>query len=58
MICSGGFAESGGDGIARQNAIEEILAQASIRLLGPNTAGYINLSTDRSEERRVGQECT
>jgi acetyltransferase len=43
MICSGGFAETGGDGHARQAALEEVLSKSSIRLFGPNTAGFLNL---------------
>jgi acetyltransferase len=43
LICSGGFAETGGDGPARQAALEAILAKSTIRLFGPNTAGFLNL---------------
>jgi acetyltransferase len=43
MICSGGFAETGGEGNARQAALEDVLAASSIRLFGPNTAGFLNL---------------
>ncbi|UZG55466.1 acetate--CoA ligase family protein [Rhodococcus opacus] len=40
LICSGGFAEAGPDGIALQNQLADITAETGIRLLGPNTSGF------------------
>lgn len=42
VILSSGFAESGADGQALQHALRELCAQSGFRLLGPNTAGFIN----------------
>lgn len=44
VVLAGGFAESGGEGGARQQALKA--AAGSMRLLGPNTIGLVNL-TDR-----------
>jgi acetyltransferase len=41
VICGGGFAESGGPGVAYQRALAEVVAETGIRLLGPNTSGFI-----------------
>ncbi|OUS92855.1 acetate--CoA ligase family protein [Rhodococcus sp. NCIMB 12038] len=40
LICSGGFAEAGPDGVALQNQLADITAETGIRLLGPNTSGF------------------
>jgi acyl-CoA synthetase (NDP forming) len=40
LICSGGFAEAGPNGLALQRELEEIVAETGIRLLGPNTSGF------------------
>ncbi|MCX7523292.1 acetate--CoA ligase family protein [Microbacterium sp. STN6] len=42
VICSGGFAESGAEGEALQNRVAEIARTTGIRVLGPNTSGFIN----------------
>ncbi len=42
IILAGGFAESGGDGGARQAALQK--AAGAMRLLGPNTIGLVNLT--------------
>jgi acyl-CoA synthetase (NDP forming) len=44
IILAGGFAESGADGLARQQALKA--AAGAMRLLGPNTIGLVNV-TDR-----------
>ncbi|WP_137181806.1 acetate--CoA ligase family protein [Roseomonas sp. AR75] len=44
IVLAGGFAESGGDGTDRQARLKA--AAGSMRLLGPNTIGLVNL-TDR-----------
>ncbi|MFI6366326.1 acetate--CoA ligase family protein [Nocardia sp. NPDC050630] len=40
VICSGGFAEIGGDGLGLQEQVAKIVATAGIRVLGPNTSGF------------------
>lgn len=42
IVLAGGFAEAGGDGAARQQALRE--AAGAMRLLGPNTIGLVNLA--------------
>ncbi|MFC4942414.1 acetate--CoA ligase family protein [Pseudonocardia sp. GCM10023141] len=41
VICGGGFAEAGGPGVGYQDAVAEIVARTGIRLLGPNTSGFL-----------------
>jgi len=40
LICSGGFAETGPEGIAVQEQLAQICARTGIRVLGPNTSGF------------------
>ncbi|NUP28759.1 MAG: CoA-binding protein, partial [Nocardia sp.] len=40
LICSGGFAEAGREGAARQRELARIAAETGIRILGPNTSGF------------------
>jgi acyl-CoA synthetase (NDP forming) len=40
LICAGGFAESGGDGVDHQRRVMDAIADTGIRLLGPNTSGF------------------
>ncbi len=42
VVHAGGFAESGVEGEAIQAEIQAIVAESGIRLLGPNTSGFIN----------------
>ncbi|HEU5076281.1 MAG TPA: CoA-binding protein, partial [Polyangiaceae bacterium] len=42
LILGGGFGETGGAGAAIQAEIEAMCARSSFRLLGPNTAGFLN----------------
>ncbi len=42
VVCSGGFAESGEEGAALQEQLQQIVAGSSLRLLGPNTSGFVN----------------
>ncbi|MGB3438184.1 MAG: acetate--CoA ligase family protein [Actinophytocola sp.] len=42
IVCSGGFAEAGADGAALQDTVTAIVREHGIRLLGPNTSGYVN----------------
>jgi hypothetical protein len=44
VICGGGFAEAGDQGVALQRDLSAIVAATGIRLLGPNTSGFIVLS--------------
>ncbi|MFE6977679.1 acetate--CoA ligase family protein [Streptomyces sp. NPDC057682] len=41
VICGGGFAEAGGPGVAYQRRLAETVAATGIRLLGPNTSGFL-----------------
>lgn len=43
IIGSGGFAEVGNDGLARQEKIREIVCHTGIRVIGPNCLGIVNL---------------
>lgn len=42
FIVSGGFGETGADGRRLQDELSDICAETGIRLLGPNTSGFIN----------------
>lgn len=42
-LLTSGFSEAGEEGIARQQALNEIIERTGIRLLGPNCIGYMNL---------------
>jgi acetate---CoA ligase (ADP-forming) len=42
LIVSGGFAESGAVGRSIQDDLAALCAQSEFRLLGPNTAGFVN----------------
>ncbi|MDR3568277.1 MAG: acetate--CoA ligase family protein [Syntrophobacteraceae bacterium] len=42
VIASGGFGESGKEGLALQEEILSVCRDHSMRLLGPNTAGFVN----------------
>ncbi len=42
IICSGGFGETGDQGQSLQDRVQGLLRATGIRLLGPNTSGYIN----------------
>ncbi|WP_324786591.1 acetate--CoA ligase family protein [Streptomyces sp. H51] len=42
VVCGGGFAEAGGPGIEYQRRLADIVAETGIRLLGPNTSGFIS----------------
>jgi acetyltransferase len=41
VVCAGGFAESGGEGIDHQRALLDVAASTGMRLLGPNTSGFL-----------------
>lgn len=42
VVCAGGFAESGEEGARIQELTLRAAREANIRLLGPNTSGFIN----------------
>ena len=42
VIFSGGWAETGDDGIARQKELADLAITAGLRLLGPNTSGFLS----------------
>jgi acyl-CoA synthetase (NDP forming) len=42
LVVSGGFAESGPDGARLQAELEKLCKDSDFRLLGPNTAGFVN----------------
>ncbi|MEU0073497.1 acetate--CoA ligase family protein [Streptomyces sp. NPDC006332] len=41
LVCAGGFAEAGGDGALHQQALAEVVRDTGIRVLGPNTSGFL-----------------
>nr|BAC78379.1 putative salicyl-CoA synthetase [Streptomyces sp. WA46] len=41
LVCAGGFAEAGGDGALHQHALAEVVRDTGIRVLGPNTSGFL-----------------
>jgi acetate---CoA ligase (ADP-forming) len=41
LVCAGGFAEAGGLGLAHQADVEAVVADTGLRLLGPNTSGFL-----------------
>jgi acyl-CoA synthetase (NDP forming) len=41
VVCGGGFAESGGPGLGYQEKLAAVAAETGIRLLGPNTSGFL-----------------
>jgi acetate---CoA ligase (ADP-forming) len=43
LLFSSGYAEVGGDGVARQQRLVEVARERGIRLLGPNCVGFVNV---------------
>jgi acetyltransferase len=41
VVCGGGFAEAGGPGLGYQQALADVVARTGIRVLGPNTSGFL-----------------
>ncbi|MEV6873083.1 acetate--CoA ligase family protein [Amycolatopsis sp. NPDC051128] len=41
VVCGGGFAEAGGAGVGYQEQLAAVVAGTGIRLLGPNTSGFL-----------------
>ena len=46
LIVSSGFAETGGEGAARQRELLKVCRDAGIRIVGPNCLGVLNTSGD------------
>lgn len=42
VVCAGGFGESGAEGARLQRAVRDTARRNGIRLLGPNTSGFVN----------------
>ncbi|MDQ2623872.1 MAG: CoA-binding protein, partial [Actinomycetota bacterium] len=42
VVCAGGFAESGPDGALLQERVATVAREGGIRVLGPNTSGFMN----------------
>jgi acyl-CoA synthetase (NDP forming) len=42
VIVASGFAEVGGEGVAQQQRLREIISQYGLTLLGPNSLGFVN----------------
>lgn len=40
LVCAGGFAEAGGEGVGHERRLLEVGTATGIRLLGPNTSGF------------------
>lgn len=40
LICAGGFAEAGGEGITYQRRVVDAAKSTGVRVLGPNTSGF------------------
>ena len=41
VVCGGGFAEAGPEGVRLQAALSTVAAETGIRVLGPNTSGFL-----------------
>jgi acetate---CoA ligase (ADP-forming) len=41
LVCAGGFAEAGGAGLGHQADVAAVVADTGLRLLGPNTSGFL-----------------
>jgi acetyltransferase len=46
LVCAGGFAEAGGPGRRHQADVAAVVAATGLRLLGPNTSGYLAPGAD------------
>ncbi|MGO9238261.1 MAG: acetate--CoA ligase family protein [Methylocella sp.] len=54
VVISGGFAESGPDGVAQQRNVVQAAAAGSVRLLGPNCFGVINTACGLNASLSIG----
>jgi len=46
LVISGGFAETGAEGLEKERVIREIARRGGIRFIGPNCAGHFNTSAE------------
>jgi acetyltransferase len=46
LVCAGGFAEAGGPGLRHQADVAAVVAATGLRLLGPNTSGFLAPGAD------------
>jgi len=46
LVCAGGFAEAGPEGAGHQRELAEVARRHGIRLLGPNTSGFLTPAQD------------
>lgn len=42
VVCAGGFGESGADGAVLERRLADVARAGGVRLLGPNTSGFMN----------------
>jgi acetate---CoA ligase (ADP-forming) len=56
LIISGGFAEAGPEGAAIQEQLAALCRGSSFRLLGPNTAGFVNMNASLVATFAAGTE--
>jgi len=56
LIVSGGFAESGEHGAELQDELGRLCGESGFRLLGPNTAGFVNMASLLSATFVAGRE--
>ena len=54
VVISGGFAESGPDGVARQRNVVRTAATGRVRVLGPNCFGVINTACGLNASLSIG----
>jgi acetyltransferase len=46
LVCAGGFAEAGGPGLRYQADVAAVVTATGVRLLGPNTSGFLAPGAD------------
>ncbi|WP_299056260.1 acetate--CoA ligase family protein [uncultured Nocardioides sp.] len=46
LVCAGGFAEVGGEGVALQERLADVAARHRLAVLGPNTSGFVVPAAD------------
>lgn len=56
LIVSGGFAEAGAEGAEIQEQIGALCKASGFRLLGPNTAGFVNMHVSLTATFAAGRE--
>ncbi len=56
VILGAGFAESGSEGAALQAELQQLCTESGFRLLGPNTAGFVNREVSLTASFLLGAE--